>query len=163
LKAQVAAKEIELRSMEAFITPNNPDYKRTQEELNSLRVQLSKLENGRSEAASSEDKTNVGLENIKLLRDVKYNQMLYGMLAKQYEVARLDEAKDSSLIQVLDRAVEPEKKSKPKRPLIVILSTLFAFFVGAGLAFFRESHRKSQASAEDAARWAELKALIRAK
>jgi tyrosine-protein kinase Etk/Wzc len=164
LKAQVSAKEIELRSMGAFVTSSNPDYKRTQEELNSLRVQLSKLENGRgADEQEGDGKRNVGLENIKLLRDVKYNQMLYEMLAKQYEFARLDEAKDSSLIQVLDAAVAPEKKSKPKRPLIVILSTVFAFFVSAGLAFFQESRRKSQASGKDAAQWDELKALLRAK
>jgi uncharacterized protein involved in exopolysaccharide biosynthesis len=164
LKAQLSAKEIELRSMGAFVTSSNPDYKRTQEELNSLRVQLSKLENGRgADAQEGDGKQHVGLENIKLLRDVKYNQMLYEMLAKQYEFARLDEAKDSSLIQVLDAAVEPEKKSKPKRPLIVILSTVFAFFASAGLAFFLESRRKSKASGKDAAQWGELKALLRAK
>lgn len=164
LKAQVSAKEIELRSMGAFVTSSNPDYKRTQEELNSLRVQLSKLENGRgADEQEGDGKQHVGLENIKLLRDVKYNQMLYEMLAKQYEIARLDEAKDSSLIQVLDAAVEPERKSKPKRPLIVILSTVFAFFVSAGLAFFQENRRKSQASGKDAAQWDELKALLRAK
>jgi uncharacterized protein involved in exopolysaccharide biosynthesis len=48
--------------------------------------------------------------------------MLYELLAKQYEVARLDEAKESSIIQVLDPAVEPEKKFKPKRALIVLIT-----------------------------------------
>src|SRR5450830_1785004 len=84
--------------------------------------------------------TESGASNIQLLRDVKYYQMLYEMLAKQYEVARLDEAKDIPLIQVLDKAVEPEHKFKPQRALIIIAASflglvlaLVASFVSEGL------------------------------
>jgi tyrosine-protein kinase Etk/Wzc len=130
IKAQISVKEIQLNAMASFITSSNPDYKRVEEELISLRKELARLENGRPQADETIDssgKATQGLENIKLLRDVKYYQMLYELLAKQYEVARLDEAKDPSIIQVLDPAVEPERKFKPKRSLIVILSTLIGF------------------------------------
>jgi uncharacterized protein involved in exopolysaccharide biosynthesis len=144
LRAQVSAKEIQLNSMTAFVTPANPTYRRAEEELNSLRAELSKLENGRGGEmgnATVVPGKQEGLENIKLLRDVKYYQMLYELLAKQYEVARLDEAKDPSVIQVLDPAIEPELKSGPKRAIIVILSTLGALVVSIFTAFILETNR----------------------
>lgn len=130
VRAQISAKEIELSSMNAFVTKNNQDYLRVRAELSSLREELSKLENGRPEQIRKDAGPQSGLGNIKILRDVKYHQMLYELLAKQYEMARLDEAKDNSLLQVLDAAVEPERPVGPNRPLLVAL----AFIGGALLA-----------------------------
>jgi uncharacterized protein involved in exopolysaccharide biosynthesis len=160
LKAQISAKEIERNSMRAFVTETNPNFRRVEEQLSSLRGELSKLENGRPSVGDAEDdgKKQAGLANIKLLRDVKYYQMLYEMLAKQYEVARLDEAKDPSIIQTLDAAVEPERKSKPSRGLIVIVVTLLTMFLSMGSAYFSEVRRKG--TPEEAARWKELKAHL---
>lgn len=131
IRAQVSAKEIELNSMRPFMTETNPDYRRVEESLSSLRAELAKLENGHTNATDTdvENGSQKGLANIKLLRDVKYYQMLYELLAKQYEIARLDEAKDPSIIQVLDPAVEPERRSKPRRAMIVLISTGAAFFL----------------------------------
>jgi uncharacterized protein involved in exopolysaccharide biosynthesis len=160
LRAQVSAKEIQLSSMRAFVTATNPEYRRAEEELNGIRGELTRLENGRgNEAASGEKKT--GLENIKLLRDLKYQQMLYEVLAKQYEVARIDEAKDPSVIQVLDPAIEPERKSKPRLALILIGFTSVAFFGAVSLAFFLEARRKALLSPVGAAQWAELKSYLK--
>jgi uncharacterized protein involved in exopolysaccharide biosynthesis len=166
LKAQVSAKEIQLSSMRAFVTTNNPDYKRAEEELNSLRAELSKLENGRAGDQAVNGAAGVkggGFENIKLLRDLKYYQMLYELLAKQYEVARLDEAKDPSIIQVLDPAIEPERKFKPHRALIVVLSTLVALFAAIAWAFISEAKNKAMLSASGVAQWNELKSHLRFK
>jgi len=63
------------------------------------------------------------------LRDVKYYEFLYELLAKQYELTKLDEAKDATVIQVMDKAIEPDRKSKPRLGLIVLLSALVAGFV----------------------------------
>jgi tyrosine-protein kinase Etk/Wzc len=166
LRAQISAKQIQLSSMEAFVTARNPEYKRTQEELTSLRSELSKLENGRpalvDNAAPAQEKQ-IGLENIKILRDVKYFQMLYELLAKQYEAARLDEAKDTALIQVLDPAIEPERKFKPKRAILVVISTVFAFFVAFGIAFLAEVRQKMLRDPDGRARWMELGSVYRQK
>jgi tyrosine-protein kinase Etk/Wzc len=163
LRAQVAAKEIQLRSMQAFVTPNNQEYKHAQEELESLRAQLSKLENGsRSDGAAQQQGGNQqGLENIKTLREVKYYQMLYELLAKQYEAARLDEAKDASVIQVLDNAIEPERKFKPKRGVIVIGGFLGGLFLAILWAFMVETQKAALRSPERAAQLARLKAHLR--
>ncbi len=163
LRAQVAAKEIQLRSMQAFVTTNNQEYKRAQEELDSLRAQLAKLENGsRTEGpAQPQGGGQQGLENIKTLREVKYYQMLYELLAKQYEAARLDEAKDASVIQVLDNAIEPERKFKPKRAVIVIAGFLGGLFVAILWAFLVETQKAALRSPERAAQLARLKAHLR--
>lgn len=148
IKAQVSAKEIQLNAAKAFLTPTNPEYQRAEQELISLRNQLAKLENGSGGsdiADGASEKPSGGFENIKLLRDVKYYQMLYELLAKQYEVARLDEAKDPSLIQVLDTAVEPERKSRPKRAVIVALAAVFGLFGTMGWALMREALIKRRA------------------
>jgi len=168
LRAQASAKEIQLNAMKAFLTPTHPDYRRAEQELSSLRAELSNLENGRSgkdasqnTAASNSDQP--GLGNIQLLRDVKYYQMLYELLAKQYEMARLDEAKNPSIIQVLDPATTPERKFKPKRAILVVVSTLGAFFISILLAFFLEIKNKLMRSPEGAAQWKELKAQLKSK
>jgi uncharacterized protein involved in exopolysaccharide biosynthesis len=154
LKAQISAKEIQLTSMRAFVTNSNPDYRRVEEELNGLRTEMSKLENGRG--SNPGDDKQRGLENIKLMRDLKYQQMLYEVLAKQYEVARIDEAKDPSVIQVLDPAVEPERKAKPWRALIVLISTVAAAFLVACWVVAAEASKQ----AWDGAMWEELKSNL---
>jgi len=163
LRAQASAKEIQLNSMAAFVTRDNPQYKQVQEELASLRGELSKLENGRGAADgkdSAPDARQGGLENTKLLRDVKYYQMLYELLAKQYEVARLDEAKDSSILQVLDPAVEPERKSKPRRAIIIVLSTMIAFILAIVSALVGDFRSRFLRSEQGATQWRELKSAF---
>lgn len=162
VRAQMSAKEIQLRSMQAFVTASNPAYQRVQEELSSLRSELDKLENGRPALGNGPSQNGKdGLENIKVLRDVKYYQMLYELLAKQYEVARLDEAKDPSIVQVLDRAVEPERKFKPKRALMVLVATFLAFFAAVAWAYIREANRIARLIPAEAARWDEMMSHLR--
>jgi tyrosine-protein kinase Etk/Wzc len=163
IRAQISAKEIQLDSMKAFVTPDNQAFKQAQEELRSLKEEAYRLENGREKDRSepkAESKSD-GLQNIKTLRDVKYYQMLYELLAKQYEVARLDESKDSSLIQVLDVAQEPERKSKPKRILIVLIISIFGFLAGIGTAFFLSAKQKWVSTPEGFARFEKLRQSMR--
>jgi tyrosine-protein kinase Etk/Wzc len=163
LKAQVSAKEIQLDSMRAFVTPQNPEFRRASEELSSLRSELARLQGGRAGSSALAQTSQAGLENIQLMRDLKYYQMLYELLAKQYEVARLDEAKDPALIQVLDPAVAPEYKSKPKRAFIVLGATLLAGFAAIAWAFFSEAKQRALAVPGKAARWNELRSYLRFK
>jgi uncharacterized protein involved in exopolysaccharide biosynthesis len=82
----------------------------------------------------------VGTEYLRKLREFKYNETLFELLSKQYEVARLDEARNAVVIQVVDPAVPSEKRYKPKRLLIVLgamaaglFVSLFVSFMGGGL------------------------------
>jgi uncharacterized protein involved in exopolysaccharide biosynthesis len=144
LRAEIAAREVQLFAMRSFVTPRNPNYVQLSEELVGLRAQLVKLEKvtpGVREgiSISSGKMPESGLEYIRKLRDVKYYETIFDLLAKQYEIARIDEARDQALIQVLDRAVEPERKSKPKRSVIIVLTTLAAGFAAMLLAVVREA------------------------
>ena len=161
LRAQISAKEIQLNSLGAFVTETNVEYIRAQQELTSLRTELSRLENGQPgkvSGSNSDSGNNRGLESVRLLREVKYRQMLYELLAKQYEVARLDEAKDPSSIQILDAATEPERRAKPKRAFIVIAATLASFLLSVIGAFLTEA--RLCASQEKQKKWNELRALL---
>lgn len=104
------------------------------------------------------DKTpNTSLQYMDAVRNVKYQEAVWEILAKQFEMAKLDEAKDFPLIQVLDQATPPEKKSKPKRSLIVILATLVAFFLAVLLAFMRESLLRAKQQPDQAERMQALR------
>lgn len=166
LRAQISAKDIQLSAMKAFVTNINPEFKRVNEELSSLRAELSKLENGRPAIegdAVADSGKQVGLENIKILRDVKYYQMLYELLAKQYEAARIDEAKDPSLIQVLDPAIDPERKFKPKRLALILFSTILAFMAAVAWAYMAEMRKKIFADQNGKEQWEQFKRLARSK
>jgi uncharacterized protein involved in exopolysaccharide biosynthesis len=162
IRAQIAAKEVEMGAQRTFATEQNPDYLRTQQELIGLRAQLGKYEKGgESDLLATGKLPAAGLENIRKLRDVKYYETLYELLARQYEMSRVDEARDASIIQVLDKAVAPDRKSKPKRALIVILTAFGVGFLAILIAFVRESMGKAKQDPEQASRLANLRASLR--
>lgn len=92
-----------------------------------------------------------GLEYMRRLRNVKYSETIFELLTKQFEAAKLDEANDSGIIQVIDKAVAPEKKSAPKRTQIVLvtafLSFAFSVFLVVGQDYY-EQQRKDPENAE---------------
>ena len=155
LRAQISAKEVQLGAMRTFAAEGNPELQRTQTELEALRRELSRIEGSSAAPATRGDSSRgSGLDNLGRLRDVKYYEFLYELLAKQYELAKIDEAKDATIIQVVDTAVEPDRKSRPKRALIVIFAA-FLTLIGAVIwVLVREAIAKG--GPEQAAR---LKAL----
>ena len=162
LRAQIAVKEIQIGAMRAFATGQNPDLRQAQHELDAMKQELAKMEGTSSgrDTADSASKAD-GMENLRLLRDVKYFETIFELLAKQYEIARIDEARDASLIQVLDEAVEPEQKSKPKRALIVILSALVAGVITVSWAFVAEALEKARRDPDGSSRLQALRSYLR--
>lgn len=161
IKGMIAAKEVQLNAMRTFAAGQNPELLRTQEELRGLKAQLLKLEKNRP--------TNdgdfmvpigkipaVGVEYVRSLREVKYYETMFELLAKQYELAKIDEAKDSSMIQLLDKAVPAERKSKPKRATITLVGLIGGGILGTLLAFVVEVYRRSRQSPNSNSRWQEL-------
>ena len=158
VRAQIAAKEVELAAMGAFATPQNPDYRQIQQVIVGLRAQLAKVERdnvqGRGDVMVPTGKLpETGLEFLRKMREVKYQETLFELLSKQFEIAKIDEAKDAALIQVVDKALVPEQKSKPKRSLIVILATL--------MAFFREASARASLDPASAERMSLLRRYLR--
>ncbi len=130
LNAEILNRQAQLAGMRAYVTDDNPRFQAVQRELGSLRSELANLENGEQVAGAPEVPVGklpqAGLEYLRKYRDVKYHEQLYEALAKQYEAARLDEAKAAPLVQVIDSAVVPERKSWPPRLLIIVLSSVLA-------------------------------------
>jgi len=141
LRAQITAKEVQIQGMQTYAAGENAQLVEAQQELDSLRTQLAKL-GGNEEASGSlivpkGQMTQAGLEYVRKLRDVKYYETVFDILARQFELAKLDEAKEGALIQVVDPAIPPDKKSSPKRTLIVIGATFVGFLIGIFAALFQ--------------------------
>jgi tyrosine-protein kinase Etk/Wzc len=88
---------------------------------------------------------------------VKYHETIFELLAKQFEAAKIDEAKEAAIVQVVDEAIAPDRKSKPRRALIVIAATLLAGFVAAFAAFAAELRDRLENDPVQAGRLAELR------
>jgi tyrosine-protein kinase Etk/Wzc len=146
LRAKVSAKQVQINAMRNFATESNPELQRARAELDSLQTQLADVSKGGAEndnALLSKSKApGIGLDYIRKMRDVKYQETLFELMSKQYEIAKLDEAKDGANIQVLDSAITPERKSKPKRSMIILMALFAGFFLAILASFILEAMNK---------------------
>lgn len=161
VKGAIAAKEVQLNAMRTFAAGQNPDLLRTQEELRGLQLQLAKLE--KNQASSDGDFMvptgkipAAGVEYVRGMRNVKYYETIFELLAKQFELAKIDEAKDSSLIQLLDKALPAERKSKPNRVFMTLIGILAGGVLGILLAFVRAAYRASRRNPASSHRWQQI-------
>ncbi len=165
LRAQIATKEVQIKSMETFATGQNAQIVQAQQELESMRMQLAKLggsESG-SEASLLVPKGKVpeaGLEYVRKLRDVKYYETIFDILARQFEAAKLDEARQGAVIQVVDPAVPPDKKSSPRRLLIVLGATLVGFLIGMVYALSQAGIERLKSDRETKVRFERLRQAL---
>jgi hypothetical protein len=126
LRAEIVGREVTLSSLKNAATVQNPEVVRQEAELSTMREQLRKLETSGGPKRSGDplittsQVPKAGLEYIRALREVRYHETLFELLSKQYEAARIDEAKDAPVIQVVDPAVPPERKSWPPRGLFTV-------------------------------------------
>ncbi len=125
VREQIAAREVRLQAMQSYATADNPYVQRTERELGALRGELSKLERQSNAGAGDVQVPTAGMpaasvDYMRKVRAVKYNEMVFEVLSKQSELAKLDEAKEATMIQQFDPATVPDKPAKPKRRLIVL-------------------------------------------
>jgi len=168
LRAQITAREVQIQGMQTYATGENAQLVQAQRELEVLRAQLAKL-------VGSEDRDGsdlivpkgrvpeAGMEYVRRLRDVKYNETVFEILARQFEIAKLDEAKEGAIIQVVDPAVPPDKRSFPKRTLIVIGATVMGFFFGIFLALAQAGLKRVMEDANAAGKIALLRQALTVK
>jgi tyrosine-protein kinase Etk/Wzc len=141
LKAEIASKEVQLATLQGFQTDESPEVRMLQSTLVKLRSQFAAMAGrgaGDNVIPPVGNVPSLGLTYARLMRELKIQEAIFEQLTKQYEMAKLSEAKDSSSLQVLDDAVPPSRKSKPKRSVIVILATVSAFFVSVFWIFIQE-------------------------
>lgn len=134
LRAQVAAKQVQIEGMRSFAAEDNPELKLAKQELAALQSQLQRVAGSEQDPGSDINLskgrvTQAGMEYLRRYRELKYQETVFELLAKEFEIAKLDEAREGSIIQVVDPAVPPDKKSSPHRMLIVIASTVLSVFL----------------------------------
>lgn len=118
LQAQITMAEVRLQTLRRQLTDDAPEIQQSLASLSAMRAQLAKLE-GESSAPEGDD-------YVGAYRNYKYQETLYEMFSRQYELARLDESREGAQVQVIDAATPPEKRSSPKRALTGIVTSFVA-------------------------------------
>ena len=134
LRAQVAAKQVQIQGMRSYAAEDNPDLILAKQELAALQAQLQRIAGSQNDPGSDINLskgrvTDAGMEYLRRYRELKYQETVFELLSKEFEIAKLDEAREGSIVQVVDTAIPPDKKSSPHRFWIVLGSTFAAFVV----------------------------------
>lgn len=168
MKAQVAMREVQIQAMRTYATKDNPELRMAEQELAGLRAQLAKMQHNSAESTNGDIELptrrlpQAELEYLRRARDLKYHETLYEFLSKQLEAARIDEAKDAVVVQVVDKAVVPERKSGPHRATTIALATLVAFLLAcAGVLVAEALKRRRESDSQLRARLALLRHYLR--
>ena len=140
LKADLVIKEVQLAALRNSMTDESSEVRTLLAGIAKLKSQLGSMSGAGEEGVipSVGSAPTIGMEYVRRLRELKTQEALYEQLTKQYELAKINEARESSSIQVLDEAVAPLRKSKPSRAMIVIIATVTAFFGSVFFVFIRE-------------------------
>ncbi len=152
LEGEIIAAEVQLKTLETFATQRNPDVIRLKEGIDEMRRQLKRMEYGRTTGNPRPEPGGAvadysvplgsipatGVELVRLIREAKIQETIFTLLTQQLEQAKIAEAKDMPTVRILDRAVVPEWKSRPKVLQNVILAGVSSLFIAVFLAFFLE-------------------------
>jgi uncharacterized protein involved in exopolysaccharide biosynthesis len=142
LKGELIAAQTELEVLKSFGTERQNEAVKLKSKISELRKQLGKIESGSAADGGFyipfSEFPSLGLELARLLRETKIQEEVFKLVTTQYELAKIEEAKDVNTVQVLDRAVAPDQRSGPRRSLIISLSLLLAFFGAVFYAFTAE-------------------------
>ena len=161
LKAEMVSSEIDLNVLSKTLSFSHPQIKSLRSKISEIKKQLEILELG-NQKEDSEEKTvldvpfaevpSLSLKLARLIREVKIQEGVFELLTQQYEQYKIQETKDTPTIQVLDRAVPPEKRARPKRALLVVLSGILSIFASTvfvfGLEYFKRSKQKNPQAVE---------------
>ena len=154
LKGEIMAAEVQLQVMRNFATDANPEVIAIRRRVDEMNRQLAQMQYGSATVAQpgSRDRGDftvpfakvpeVGLELVRLTRDVKIQEVLVTLLTQQLEQARLAEARDTPVVQVLDRAVPAERYARPRAALNSGLAVGVSLVFGTFLAIALESRRR---------------------
>ncbi|MHB1958009.1 MAG: GumC family protein [Acidobacteriaceae bacterium] len=169
LRAQISASEVELGALRTSATDQNPEVVTLQSQIAALRAQLTDFEKGHPESAAIDGNVltptsqvpAASLEYLRRMRDVRYQETLFEFMTRQYEMAKVDEAKQGQMIQVVDPALVPERRSWPPRTLL----TLLAFILGAMFSSFwvilQSAYRHTMQDPETAMKMHQLRQMLR--
>lgn len=166
VRANIASLQVQLQAMNTFATEQNPDAIRLQQEIATLRGQLADLENSQKKITPGDIQVPAGqvpqatLEYVDKYRELQYHETLFELLGKQYEAARLDEAKSAPIIQVIDRALPPDKKNGPPRLLLTLGFGFLGFCFACLWVFLRKGLENMEQIPERAEKLNRLRAAF---
>jgi tyrosine-protein kinase Etk/Wzc len=141
LKAGISVQEVKLGAMRNYLTENSPEFKQALSELGSLKLQLVKAE--------KEEPADKGASDyVSRYREFKYQETMFELFTKQFELAKVDESREGAVIQVLDIAEPPERKAKPKKALIAVIATLASGFALLFFVFVRSALKNASQDEE---------------
>lgn len=154
LKAELTLNEIQLNVLKEAMSESHPQIQELKTRIKEIEKQLNFMEFGDSEKKERQNKIldvpfsaipSLSLELARLARGVKIQEVLFELLTQQYEQAKIQETKDTPTIQVLDRAVPPEKKTRPKRAFLVGIAGIASLFLSIVFVFALEYFKNSKA------------------
>lgn len=167
LQGQVAAKEVELQALSSYATDSNPEVVIVKRQIEELRAQLARFTgNSNSVADLFVPKGKVpeaALDYVRKYREVKYRETIFQAIASQYQLARLDEARQGAEFQIIDYAVAPDKKSFPPRTLLTLLAGFLSFIGACGWVWFYSALAERRADPEDGPKLAAFFAALKGK
>lgn len=155
LRSEVTAAEVRLQMLRGAFANNAPEVANQAAALSALRAQLARTER----AADASD----GAGYVEKYREFKYQETLFDLFARQYELARVDESKEGALIQVVDVATPPEKKSKPRRTLIAAGTAVAALVVMIAALLLQQAWRRTFADTRESSAAMRLRAAVRSR
>lgn len=144
VKGELMAREIELQTLLSYATRSNPRVQILKAQIDETRSRLRELEGGGNPNGDkgifipTKEMPSLALRYARLLRKAKTQETLFELLVKQYEMSKIMEVKDSPTVQVLDVAKVPERRDRPKRRQIVMISVIGGALFSVLLAFFLE-------------------------
>ncbi|MFQ6115424.1 MAG: GumC family protein [bacterium] len=146
IKGTIMAKEVQLEVALQTMKPDNPRVIHLRKELDELKKQYDHLQFGNSVSYEEQndyfipfsDVPEVGLRLASLIREVKVQETVWQLLNQQYYSAKIEEARDTPTVQILDEAVPPEKRTSPKRKILVLVATFLTFSFSVFWAFVLE-------------------------
>jgi uncharacterized protein involved in exopolysaccharide biosynthesis len=154
VKGAIVVGEAQLEFLRTFATESNPQVVAQRRQVEEMKRQLAQMQYGLGMELPSESRNpgqprkeffvpfakmpEVGMEYIRLVRDVKVQETVQNLLMAQFEQAKINEARDMPTVQLLDKAVPAERKSKPKTVLNMAIAGTLSLFIGIFLAFFLE-------------------------
>jgi uncharacterized protein involved in exopolysaccharide biosynthesis len=151
LKAGISVQEVKLGAMRNYLTEGSPDFKQALSELASLKSQLTKAEKEEPASQGASD-------YVARYREFKYQETMFELFTKQFELAKVDESREGAVIQVLDIAEAPERKAKPKKAMIAIIAALASGFALLLFVFIRSALNSASQNQETKHRMSALQA-----
>jgi capsule polysaccharide export protein KpsE/RkpR len=148
IKAEATTAQVRLESMRHALADGAPEVQQQLGVIAALKEQLAKLEIAESPEGSA--------DYVSRYREFKYEETLFELFSKQYEMARLDESHEGGMIQVVDAGMPPEYKSRPKRAFVAIITTVLVWMVLALGLVARRLWQDAKADPIDGDRYAQL-------